>query len=225
MDNLSISGTVSFKKECEDRWQTIYSSSLYGTMFSIFGKFKYDEASSTLASAELWLINYKGPIDLGIKEAKFQEHRKFVEMYDELGQVYPKIVRVISLKVVLQGLNEDDYKIINVNCKLSKSDLKKDIYFEIDRTMVCLDDVDGKDSKASVFDSEFCYRDGLRNSEYIDMEYRLAKSLNPTVNMKGEYLDLFGQIIKPNEENEQDTIVNDRSPGAVCPKGYSKIIF
>lgn len=48
MDDLNIAGTVSFKSECKDRWQTVYSSSLYGTMFSIFGKFDYDSNTKTL---------------------------------------------------------------------------------------------------------------------------------------------------------------------------------
>jgi len=224
MDKLSISGTVSFKKDCKERWQTVYTSSLYGTMFSLFGKFNYDATNTTLGMIELKIINYKGLIDLGIKDVDFQENRKWVEVYDEDNKLVPKNIRVISLKVVLQGLLNQHWKDRNINIILNEVDLADDIYIEIDRELQPLVN-DNDRTLEGVFDTEHYYRDGIRPSFKFGgahIEYRSGSKLNPTMN---RVVDTTGNITFVRASNDEEDNSSDKSPGAVCPKGYSKIIF
>ena len=249
MDKLSISGTVSFKKDCQDRWQTVYTSSLYGTMFSIFGKFTYNEVDGKLL-IKLKLINYKGIINLGIHSANFQEPRKKVEVYE--SPVDKKIIRVISLKIDLKGIHENKTYDLEIDPTLSEDDFKNDIYLEIDRELLPLENDNCQELVDDIFDTEFYYRDGERPNYVFDsnyLNYRQGLLLNFAlddnnnyINSDGHLIDLrgrrvdsqrrlvdeFGDLILDDDENP---IPGDfspqgaRSPGAVCPKGYSKIIF
>ncbi|WP_046744615.1 hypothetical protein [Kordia zhangzhouensis] len=248
MGKLSISGTVSFKKDCQDRWQTVYTSSLYGTMFSIFGKFTYNEVDGKL-SIKLKLINYKGIINLGIHSADFQKLRRRIEVYD--NSIDKKIIRVISLKVNLKGVHENKTYDLEIDPTLSEDDFKKDIYLEIDRELLPLENDICNELKDDIFDTEFYYRDGERpnyvfESDYLN--YRQGRFLNLAlddnnnyINSDGHLIDLRGRRVDSQRRliDEFEELIPDckgnpkygdfksrkRSPGAVCPKGYSKIIF
>ena len=282
MKNLSISGTVSFKNDSSNRWQTVYSSSLYGTMFSLFGKFDYDETKLTLNKVLFRIVNYKGLIDLGIVSVEFQPERKLVLINDynpseedpceDTDLPVPKTVRVISVKIQIQALEGYNCKKTDNTYVLKQDDLQLPVYLEIDRELLPL--VSNKDRAGSVYDTEHYYRDGLRDSYQFTgkhLNFRRATGLNPTmkkwkdkagneifihmkplgkdlyqkedgklINDKGELVDLLSRRVDKDgmlvDEKGNQIIENgkpkkgkfdsaDKSPGAVCPKGYSKIVF
>lgn len=168
------------------------------------------------------MINYKGLINLGIQSAEFTPSRKWVKINDI--NMVEKIIRIISLKVTLRGLisNTDELE-INEVYTLNECDLKNSVYLEIDRVLVKLSGCDGEHTENYVFDSEFYFRDGLREPEILDTTYRQARDLNPCVNARCEIIDGIGRITVEDKENKNNSAI--KSPGAVCPKGYSKIIF
>ncbi|MFK7750117.1 MAG: hypothetical protein AB8B65_17120 [Kordia sp.] len=231
MNKLEISGTVSFQETCQDRWQAIYFSSSYGTTFSILGKFKYDKVQKKLLSTTLRLVNYKGPINMAIASAKYKLARKWIEV-KERGIAVTKIIRVISIEVEVRGLI-----ITNVNTPvkneyvLTDCDLKNDVYLEIDRVLLKLNDGGGH-KENEVFDSEFFYRDGERNPHAFSLkriEYMQARNLNPPVDARCIEENVGGKevsrIERVNPKKEKVDNSAGKSPGNVCPKGYSKIIF
>ncbi|WP_298519838.1 hypothetical protein [uncultured Kordia sp.] len=230
MNKLKISGTVSFQEACQDRWQTVYSSSLYGTMFTILGKFKYDKEKKTLTICKLRLVNYKGMIDLGMENVEYQFDRKWAEVSEKnsTGGLDEKLIRVISINVQVRGLIPNVEKTLEGEYVLTDCDLKNDVYLEIDRFLLELNDGGGHKEKG-VFDTEFYYRDGDRTPEAFDTDYRQAVGLNPTVEARCVTERIEGEEVNRIERSNiietQNESIADRSPGAVCPKGYSKIIF
>ncbi len=247
-NELSISGTVTFNLNSKDRWQTIYSSVLYDTFFQIYAKFNFDENSNTLKEVEFRLENYKGKIDLGLVKAEFIENKERVKVYDPpFGD---KIIRVLSFVIEIKALETNDRLKITPNYTLLTSD-KNSIYIEIDRKLLTLAKKGINFGPPGFFDTEFYYRDGTRvpytfKEAYLD--FRSGQKLNPQVNIneelindKGELIDLLGRrvdgqkrlidtngnlILDPNgNPTFGDFNMGIKSPGAVCPKGYSKIVF
>ncbi|MEQ9300910.1 MAG: hypothetical protein RIF33_20215 [Cyclobacteriaceae bacterium] len=132
-------------------FQALYASQLYGTFFSVFGKFTCEEIAEkeyTLKKIEFKLINYKGLLNLGITDVKgfFEEGKE----------------PLINIEVqALGGQTCYEY-----GCPGIK--VKKDQLLLIERTLRRMHNNRGL--YGDVFDEEFYFREGLPDvpGEYLD---------------------------------------------------------
>lgn len=214
--DLNISTTVSLGEESKKRWQTVYISQLYGTFFIVYALFNFDREKSCLKSVSLRLINYKGPINLGIKTAKYLPQRKKVLIIEnEDGMPIEKIINTVSIKLEVQALNPVVQKDVEVTCILNNTGT--DYYFEIARHLVPMEE--GEHLVNGVFDSEYYYRDGLREPALLDRDFPDARGLNPTVDSDNVFTDDEGNPLN------EDELLGRRGSGGICPRGYSKLMF
>ena len=66
---MQISTNIHLCEEANERYQLIYSSQNYGTFYSVYGKFEVK--NNTLISIDFRLINFKGVLNLGIKNVTY----------------------------------------------------------------------------------------------------------------------------------------------------------
>lgn len=200
---LNLTSTIICKSELKENWQMVYASQLYGTFFAVYAKINADETNKQINTIDLKLINYKGPINLGIHRADYNQKRKKYRILDHILEKSIE-VNLISITLWVHGLSDrvSLEEPITVNCDA------EDSYLEINRKLLPL----SKDDNLvvnGVFDSEFYYRDGLGiptaiNSEEVDGLATWPDFNNPDYN-SGE-MELAG-------------------PGGICPRGYAKITF
>lgn len=198
--DLNFATSITCNESAKNVWQAVYTSQLYGTFFVVYAKFSADSKKRHIKNIRLRLVNYKGPINIGIYEAEFDSNRKKVKLR-ETPNSSEKEINVVSLKLKLQGLN--DVTIVNdpvsIDCSLETD---KVYYFEVNRKLIPLDDMNP--FKGNVFDTEFYYRDGLR----------------PPIPKNWEEIEGLGD---DKDEVEDDGVA--KGPGGICPRGYGKITF
>lgn len=217
-DLLEFSSIISLNPNYEGCWQSVYFSQLYGTSFGLYAKIIFNKKERTIDKISLRLINYKGVINLGIKSATYNSKRKRIRVEENYSKVDNKYINVISIKLVIQGLNKTT-KVNDIIIDFKLPEGTENHYLEIDRSLCSMTEKKDEDiTDSNVFDSEFYYRDGLRTSDPISRDYRDAIGVNPTVNSKNKVIDEKG-----NEIDENST--TDKGSGGICPKGYSLIVF
>lgn len=155
-----ITANIDFSNN-ED-YQTIYASQLYGTFFAIYAKLTTSKYTDyyTLNDANLYLVNYKGNLDLGIVQADFFEVKN-TENNTVSG----------GFKIEVQALYQskpENLKVKNIDTNL-KFNTKESFLF-VDRRLKRIhpqNDTNDIAIKDGVFDTEFYYRDGyIDNSKY-----------------------------------------------------------
>lgn len=172
---MELSSNVHLSHKSNNRYQLLYNSQLYGTFFSIYGKFTVNE-SGILSHVAIKLVNYKGLINIGIKKfhpPKIEE----VDLSEELNLVgFEKLS--LHLVVEVEGFSNkfsDD-----CGCDLAVDTTNEDFYVVLSRHLQPMDD-DALDNR--LFDEEFYYRDGLRtipvNRVGRDLETGLWDKANP----------------------------------------------
>jgi len=129
-------------------FQAVYFSQLYGTFFGVFCKFDCDEnendANYCLEQVDFRLINYKGPLNLGITKVESKH------LHEEDGVFH------VVFKIEVQALGgklEYPYQ-----CHIDVPKLKS--MFHFDRRVLKMKEY-SMDQVSSVFDNEFYYREGL----------------------------------------------------------------
>ncbi|MEK6154549.1 hypothetical protein WIW50_14865 [Flavobacteriaceae bacterium 3-367] len=132
----------------ESDYQNIYSSQLYGTFFMVYAKFSTEtcEGGYKIKSITLRLLNYKGPINLGIARAKLIQKRD--------GDT-----KSAKLKIEVQALKPSN---IDVGVEIVpglECSIGGDIY--VDRSLKPL----GSDFVDGVFENEFRYREGFEKKD------------------------------------------------------------
>ncbi len=131
----------------QDDYQAIYASQLYGTFFSVFGKFtcsKSDKDEYILEKIAFKIINYKGVINLGISNVK-----GIYEIPNDNGIIQK------TINIEVQALNTaDEFELDCTGVKLKKNEL-----FIAERTLKPMHN--GMALNNSAFDDEFYYREGM----------------------------------------------------------------
>lgn len=135
----------------QEDYQAIYASQLYGTFFSVFGKFTCQSVGKdeyTLDKIEFKIINYKGVINLGISNV-----RGIFDITDTNGNQFK------AMNIEIQGLNGNEE--FELDC--SGVVLKKNELFITERTLIKMHS--GTALNNGVFDDEFYYREGVANAD------------------------------------------------------------
>ena len=152
------------KPNGSDIYQAIYSSQLYGTFFMVFAKFNTKAVSKgyEIQSITLRLMNYKGPINIGISRARF-----FSPMGKKSG--------VLKIEVeALSGNNNMDFTNVKIRAN-SKCDITN--YIEVERSVKEL----SHPLTNQVFDEEFFYREGFKKTggNFVIKEFKRGAKTRP----------------------------------------------
>ncbi len=155
MSNTKIfSAHLDFSNNKE--YQLVYASQLYCTFFMVYAKIDASLTGNdyTLNSIDLHLINYKGILDLGIRQAVFE----WIQDNDNPDIYHAKI------KIEVQAMyssSPEDCKVKGIN---TDHTLKpRNSYLLVDRRLKPMhpENQNGKVMLVNgVFDSEFFYREG-----------------------------------------------------------------
>ncbi|MEL6559955.1 MAG: hypothetical protein AAFQ94_17330 [Bacteroidota bacterium] len=211
---LEFSSNLCLREDDIERYQFIYATQLYETLFGVYGKFNVVQQgdSSVITSIDFIGINYKGPITLSVFPQFDQptyatdsdSDRKMLEMnlYLQAGKSSPQNIN--SYVVNLKELYPDE-----------TFTLKNNDYLKIQRKLVPM----VTDNKLPVserafsngqFDSEFYERDGL----YV------KEKPSEAAEMTGGNL-IFNHV-KENPFGDDDS--DDRSLGTIrCTPGICKV--
>ncbi len=143
----------------EPRNQFVYGSQLYNTFFCVFAVFKTAYADKAkkkikLISATFNILNYKGPINIGIVAAKYIDGK---------------------ILLVMRGLSDPDHKpILNFP---EDTILEKHDGLTFERVLLKLRTNESQ-FKYEVFDSEHYIRDGKNSIKRLRLEDRDVKFNN-----------------------------------------------
>jgi len=140
----------------QGNFQLVYASQLYGTFFSVYASFETEiiKDECFIKKADFELVNYKGNIDLGLKDITYCDTEKLFHIH-------------------LQGMLEQ--RVINDAKAFKKLCLKKGQILTFKRKLFPFADSNTGLSKG-VFDSEFYLRDGIWTVERIRLEDREKES-------------------------------------------------
>ncbi len=180
---------LSNSKETSKFYQSIYSSQLYGTFFVIFAKFKTKKISQgyKIKNITLRLMNYKGPINLGISRARFYS--------EQIGESYRGVLKVEV--EALSGNNNMDFENVII-----KADSRCTItnFIEVERSVKEL----SNPIKNGVFEEEFFYREGFekKSGKYELKKVKRGKKTRPKNNFDNDsIIGAIGGTICPRSKN------------------------
>lgn len=201
---MEFSSNISLRKGDEERYQQLYATQLYGTLFGVFGKFTWEHVDGGLKIKRICLrgINYKGPYTLKIVD-RFDE--PFVQQSRKVdGQV---LILELFLKADTSQRHKFPEVVWDFEEKYPNDEfiLRDNDYFRINRNLLPM--VDKKDGpierrafKNGMFDEEFYYRDGLyvreksENSENTRFSRRNLIKKGVRDNPYFDDLDLDGKL-------------------------------
>lgn len=150
-------GSVNFENTTD--FQSIYASQLYGTFFGIYIKLNEiitGQDNFYIKNAEFRLLNYKGPINLGItQQVEFKKsHQGEYEQWPPGG----------VFKIEVQALHKKKSYKITTTKDTEYAFAKEGSYLCVDRRVKKMhpdpthDDPNGIPLQNGVFDSEFYFR-------------------------------------------------------------------
>lgn len=170
-------GTFNLKNQNDK--QFIYSSQLYGTFFNIYAQPILNENETELITLRLFLINYKGHLNLGL--LKTENESQSIELNE--GKVEFK-VHVRALETI-NGEEES----VNLNFNGIRLDEIKE--WVVDRELHPIENGvrSGESTLNQVFDTEFFDRDGIFFTERVNPE----NSKSPGPRCKTSYIEVIGQ--------------------------------
>ncbi len=143
--------------------QFIYASQIYESSFGVYGDFSIN-ADGSIESISVFILNYKGSIDLGFHGA-FQPLCSLISQQNSKGEEIYILKIIFELRAVVSG--ETAYR-LDVKLDSSLDDLKnipnnKDLYLFVDRELAPMwGSTIENPLKNGIFDNEFFYRDGTR---------------------------------------------------------------
>ena len=203
--NLELSESVSGLK------QSIYASQLYGTNFSVYGEFRINTVNGLLESLTLFMVNYKGILDIGF--VKDSNPKCTIQDIETDSGVIPICNLDIQVKAVVGGntdysigVDVSDESMNRFSILESQNEDKKPEpkFFRVDRELLKMWP-DGKVFENGVFDNEFNYRDGFH------YEQRVIR------NVPEEYYGTNHNRVNPKIDFYQD-------PGWFCKTSTLRII-
>jgi len=149
-------GTLDLLSDYENRNQFIYGSQLYGTFFGVYAFFKAEiigKHEIKINKIVFNILNYKGPIDIGIDRAEYNNQDKIIYLY----------VKALSDP---RAQFELDLSQASLPLTLIKKGHPQFIYgkdhLTFYRRLVKIDANARNHTHNGVFDSEFYTRDGIR---------------------------------------------------------------
>lgn len=164
---MQFSKTISLGTE-DNRFQLIYATHLYGTLFGLFSRFQTAEEDGTLIIKQIdfYGINYKGPINLGINKIDINDDDSDLLRIDLKLQADD--TEIHTREINKKGLN------IPISANQSLLVERELLPMQGDTTLP--DEV--RAFKNGKFDSEFFERDGLfvkkkgvdPNTEFREMQ-------------------------------------------------------
>lgn len=200
MNKFNLTKTVSLNPK-DDRYQLIYATELYSSLFAAYAKFDTStngDGTVKITQVEVVGINYKGPINLGIVLAEYDE---FVN-------------NTHTLKLIIQandtGIWSKSTSITNLNIDVSDGHMLR-----VERKLLPMNNTitDPLEKRAFVqgkFDSEFFTRNGVFVKE---------KSTIPEAEFNGVIpLDIPG-IAEFSSSDGPGTVL-----GASCEEGWAKFV-
>ena len=207
-----FSSTIELQDQ-DNRAQKIYGSQVYGTFFSVFVNFKTKEVDKEhveIVSATFDLVNYNGPINVGIRS---------------IGP--PELVRerFLVLPITIQGLHPGlTHEDVTLTGKYGPIILKKSLvnYLIVQRSLCPLNypdahgDMQERALCNNVFDAEFYNRDGIGGESFNEKHRLPESSLSHIIN---EFEDQSAEI--PALSDEESRLMD----GYRCMHSISKIMF
>lgn len=170
-------GTFNLKNQNDK--QFIYSSQLYGTFFNIYAQPILNEDETELITLRLFLINYKGHLNLGL--LKTENESQSIELNE--GKIEFKVhVRA------LEAINGEDES-VNLNFNGIRLDQIKEWIVDRELHPIENDMRSGESTLNQVFDTEFFDRDGIFFTERVNPE----NSRSPGPRCKTSYLEVISQ--------------------------------
>ena len=197
MGHLYFSSNVFLNEQNNDRYQLVYSSQLYGTFFSVYGKFTV--SNNTLKAVKLKLINYKGVLNLNLTDFVIADSFKSVEVQDLMKNNKEVTLDCLQIGIKVKAFSEE--KNMEQTCNIPLPEESGTHYLEVSRTLIEMD------PNHFVFDEEFKWRDGYNNA--------IDKDLS-----KFEGYRRHGAKVNTNVSSDED---GGKDPGGLCPKGYQLI--
>jgi len=201
---MTLSSNIHLSNDSNNRYQFVYASQSYGTFYGVYAQFIVNK--DILIGAKFKLVNYKGILNIGLKSVSYIGIADQDIIYEEEEEEEDKIktrtsinVPCLNFSIKVQAFIKNKERITDkINCNLNdlKKDRNKEYYISVERTLIPFKHND------FLFDTEFRYRDGLRNPYDFSEEYLSYRNDNNTQELK--YLE---------------------APGGICPKGISKIIY
>lgn len=151
-------------------YQEVYASQVYGTFFAVYAKFigaELTQDKCQIAKVELKVVNYKGLYDLGLVNVNS------MECDDEIN------VKKVQLEMrAMNPLNKKNEPQYNMTFEMDQSFSKGEVLC-FERSLFMLHDKEVASEKG-LFDSEFFYREGLREDN--DYERRKPVPRQPNLN-------------------------------------------
>lgn len=220
---MDLTTTIRLNSNSNDRFQYIYSSQLYGTFFNIYAKFIFNEELGKIEKTVFQIVNYKGLLNIGISDVQLNSSivEKDTVLFEKyLNEEYRdlKQEKVPSKENILEMYKEKDHQVNSISYIIELQAFNPNIIFNLNEGVI----IDQKEnlyliinrnlrqieqSKRNIFDSEFEYRDGLREPLKLRRAYRNGRKEKDNENIKS----LDAGIPK--------------GSGGICPKGYSLIVF
>jgi len=202
-------GTIDLSDSHKERNQMIYASQLYGTFFAIYAYFEAESTNNPLHKKinriQFNIINYKGPLDIGISEIKYYVNNRSFE---------------IKVRALIDPLTQ--HEIVFSNGLLVKKE--EEILFL--RNLEPLSSKSGDKNKYHVFDSEFYARDGILTIPKIRHEELSLKQIVENLDVPENKSILTKQ--KNNLTKKQIypyPISIPKAYGPRCVPSVAKIIF
>ncbi len=166
-NNDQFLGSIEFSSKMDGKYQFLYSSQLYETIFGVYGIF-YRNGDGSINSIKLSILNYKGTIDLGFHNEVKPICSYEPEIDPKTGNIVRCVVKLkIELKAMVSGLASyitEETTIDNSLGDIVKIPASDSLFFEVERELdpmwAHLPCSPPMHPKLGVFDSEFFYRDG-----------------------------------------------------------------
>lgn len=129
--------------------QSLYHSQLYGTFFGVYAFIESKDAGDkkVITSMNLQVINYKGVLNIGIEEAKYNEKSKNVDI----------VMRAMSNKTGNIPVKGIEKLLVTNGQRLLVKRYLRPIHSDHSSDEIALSN--------GVFDSEFHYREGILENQ------------------------------------------------------------
>ncbi len=146
MNHTLLEGT--FIKKDTGRWQGIYASQNYGTFYTVYAKL--DLENNMAKGMHLYIVNYKGIIDIGFNDASTT-----IATDDALN-----LDKVLIVEFGIIGLSNLSESYLNFSNPIDSNNIDTIVFERLLHPLFGLN----KAWNQHVFDTEFYFRNGTEDS-------------------------------------------------------------